>query len=127
MVGASPTRGCKLETKKGEPHGRVDSSTRHMGAPREEEPSPLRSDDVSLARVLTNMTSVLLRPKDSSDAKTTGVPKCHRVYSVTNMKRLQDWRDHRQKYLKAVRIFKSVPGNPPIEPEPIINLVDPKD
>jgi hypothetical protein len=94
-----------------------------MGLPEEAEPSPLRSDDVTMARVLSNMTEAILRSNAKGEQKPRSRPVCNRISSVTNARKLQSWRDHRQWYLREVRLYNRVPGVIPMEPIPVVELV----
>ena len=124
MAGGPPTeRGSAASsgpTRKGRA---VDDKTRYAGRPKEAEPKPLRTDDVSLTRVLTNMTETLLQ---SGSKKKGGRkrPECPRLTTITDKRALQQWRDKRQKYLREVRLYNKEPGNLPMQPMPIIRLVD---
>ena len=100
----------------------VDSKDRYAGEKREAEPEPARSDDITVARMLSNMTTTLLRAQDKT-AQARPRPKWCKVISITDKSRLQAWRDHRQKYLREVRLYNEVPGNIPFKPEPVVNLV----
>ena len=100
----------------------VDSATRHAGEKREPEPVPVRSDDVTVARLLSNMTSSILRAQDSAKQPSPR-PKCRMVESITDEAKLASWRDHRQRYLRELRIYNKVPGNVPVEPDPVISKI----
>ena len=108
---------------KAEVSGRVvDSATRHAGGKREPEPVPIRSDDVTVARLLSTMTTSLLRSQDDS-AKKSPRPKRRMVDSITDQVKLVAWRDHRQQYLRELRIYNKVPGNIPVVSDPVISKV----
>ena len=46
-----------------------------------------------------------------------------RLLSITNRRLLHQFRDERQEYLRRVRLYNKVPGNVPMQPVPIIDLV----
>ena len=99
-----------------------DGRGRHAGEPKEPEPKATRSDDVTMAKVLSHMTDALLRSSGKSDNKQRKRPTCKRVPTITDPVRLQNWRDHRQWYLREVRLYNKVPGVIPMEPVPVIEL-----
>ena len=105
-----------------------DSGSRCGGLPKEAEPSYNRSDDVTIVQVISQMTESFLRAGDGKGgANARKRPECRRVPSVTDKRKLQTWREHRQWYLREVRLWNKVPGNVPMRPVPVIDLVSKSD
>ena len=99
-----------------------DGKGRHAGEPEEVEPKPVRSDDVTMAKVLSHMTDALIRSSGKGENKQRQRPTCKKVSSITDPRKLQNWRDHRQWYLREVRLCNKVPGVIPMTPVPVIEL-----